>query len=870
MAFLFTFICHAVTQSAEHTNNFPKPTINILDRTNISNNLKHPVAFSKIKFYKSLRNSDVKLKEIQAPEKLDIHKNINLIIGTLKDSIIKSLFIKNRSLNYRLGPESVVYLKIETENRPILVITGSDSRGLQYALNELSQRIDSYGLRALYDLESYVESPENTVRGVDRFIKDVHDNSWFFSGDFWNHYLNMLAINRFNRLTLITGYNDGKSEDFMIPVYPYLFQVPGFNQTELKRTTEKSPAEYLRQLKHIGKLCKNYGIEFVFGIWGHGRHEKLVGGLPKDSELYTQYCAAGIRKLLREVPEIDGIQLRVNYESGVGGFGETADFFWKEIIMALGDSNKERNGKLFLDIRAKGLTKKISKWASQTGINFSVTSKYSWEGMGLPYHPTQMRKGELALLDNIDKRQRYGYANFLNESRNFDFIYRLWGIGTLRLFTWADPDYAKRFARTTTFGNAKGFQITPPMSRKNNTWPLFNRNNLAYFNWEYQRYWAYYLLFGRLGYASTTNPIVWEREFEKHYGLEYKQVLKAYVSASKILPLITSSHLTYHPANYNWAEMDSGGALFVEHNANLFFKNKKRTYQSSEPGDPGIFYTISDYVNDGISNTTKRKITPIQLSAIFEKLSLETQLHLSKINKEHIPDEYKTEFSTNLADLEILSSLSMYHAFKIKAATHYALYEHTQDYGYLKSCLANMKKVRSNWTNIVTKTSEVYYKQPLFLHDNGTWEDRLIEIEQDINKLESLTSSFSNVKIKSHWQSKKTSKLFERLHFEAVIPDSIKISQDVEVGLTPLIKKLSKSPQIHFRLADMTLGSFKTLDMTWNGTNYTAQIPTSGLDPNYDLLLYFTYHNTDGFLQFYPGLFNDTSSAPYYCIELFN
>ncbi len=41
----------------------------------------------------------------------------------------------------------------------------------------------------------------------------------------------------------------------------------------------------------------------------------------------------------------------------------------------------------------------------------------------------------------------------------FDVIFRLWNIGTHRLFTWADPDYARRFSQTVGLGN-RGFQIT--------------------------------------------------------------------------------------------------------------------------------------------------------------------------------------------------------------------------------------------------------------------------------------------------------------------------------------------------------------------------------------------------------------------------
>ena len=419
-----------------------KNEIIIVDRTVIDDDATSPVAFGKHEFFKALSETGagIALREELPSENHEMF----LVLGALKDSVVNNLLKDNANI-LEAPAESVFYERVNVNNSTALVIGGSDDIGIMYALNEMSEQIKDKGLSALAKLQNTLEFPENKVRGLDRFIKDENDNEWFFSEDFWQYYVQQLAKNRFNRLTLITGYNDGKKEDFMIPVYPYFFQVPGFQKTTLKKDLNKTPKNYLNQLRRIGEISHNYGLEFVFGIWGHGRSESLIDGLPKSDKEYTQYCKKGMQELLKRVPEIDGIQLRVNYESGVGGFGNTADEFWKEIIYAVAKVNGDRNGNLFLDIRAKGLTNKIRKWATETKIDFSVTSKYTWEGVGLPYHPLQMRKAELALINNFDKRQRFGYADFLNDSRNFDFIYRLWGIGTKRMFTWADSDYVKRF-----------------------------------------------------------------------------------------------------------------------------------------------------------------------------------------------------------------------------------------------------------------------------------------------------------------------------------------------------------------------------------------------------------------------------------------
>ncbi|MDP5231388.1 MAG: hypothetical protein NWQ38_13425 [Cellulophaga sp.] len=845
---------------------FADNIITIIDATDISNDNPQAITFGKSQLFIAIETAGGSIQSVT--EASLTNQKMYLVLGTLENNLVKKM-VSNDTTIIPNKKEGVFYQWLETENGTALVVGGTDAKGLMYALNELSQQIDDKGLIAFSEIENTVEYPDNAIRGLDKFITDEEDDVWFFSEEYWQYYIQQLAKNRFNRLTLITGYNDGSKSDFMMPIYPYLVNLQEYNGVQIQNKALKSPEERLKQLRRIGQISHEHGLEFVFGVWSHGRADDLIQGLPEDAVLYTEFCSEGMRQLLRQVPEIDGIQLRVNYESGVGGFGETADNFWKQIITAIGDIYTERQGKLFLDIRAKGITPKIRDWALATGINLHVTSKYSWEGVGLPYHPTEMRKRELDNLDNVDLRQRYGYADFLNKSNNFGYINRLWGIGTLRMFTWADPDFAQRFSHSTSFGGASGFQVTPPLARKKNTWKLFPDESMVYYKWEDERYWAWYELFGRLGYSKDTQPEVWQRTFKKHYGKSYQAVLDAYSSAGKVLPLLTSSHLTYHPANYNWAEIESGGALFIENSASIFHKEKERTYQSAEPGDPGLFYGINGYVKDVLNNDVQPKINPVQLSALYEKLANETLAALSNVNKEDIPAPFLKEFLTNEMDIKITAALSLYHSYKIKAATDFAFYKATQNKSYLKSALLNMKLAQNYWKEIVQLTEKLYYKKPLFLTDNATWNDRLIEIEKDIKKLVEIIGDSKNTKSISHWDNFKNTNNNITNNFEAIVPKNTSGKEALKVTLITQKSIHEKQiPQVHYRIANMTAGKFKPLKMTWNGTNYIAEIPAQELNPEYDLLLYFTAMTNEGNVSMYPGLLNEKHHAPYYVVNI--
>lgn len=869
VVFLKVYLLLALTNSLSAQNsldqsNLKTNQVTIVDRTGISNDAEHAIAIGKRALFGAIQNSGSTIKQINHWTQTD--EPVHLILGTLQNRVLYRL-VSNEPLLREGQPEGVFYLWREIDDRKVLVIGGTDEKGLMYALTEVAEQIKHGGVEILKKIKDNIEFPKNSIRGVDKFLTDENDDSWFFSEAYWKYYINQLAINRFNRFTLITGYNEGKNEDFMIPVYPYLVDVEGFEGVRPRKNLDNSPEDYLNQLRRIGELCHSHGIEFIFGMWGHGKSEELVVGLPENSDAYTQYCADGMRELLRKAPEIDGIQLRVNYESGVGGFGETAELFWKKIIMGIGDVYKERQGKLTLDLRAKGLTPKMRDWVLETGMDLNVTSKYTWEGVGLPFHPTQMRQAELSMLKNIDKRQRYGYADFLNHSRNYDFIYRLWGIGTTRIFTWADPDYVKRFSQSTNFGDSRGFQVTPPMARKQNTWNLIKNKALTYYEWEDQRYWAYYLLFGRLGYSFETDREVWERVFREHYGSAFNNILNAYSSAGKVLPLITSSHLTVHPANYNWAEMDSGGALFSKNNTNPF--HRERTYQTAEPGDPGLFYSIEPYVTDVLEKNVQPKIGIVQLVALYEYLANDIIDNLEAVKKADIPQSFKKEYMANEVDLKITAALAAYHSNKTKAATDYVFFEKTHNKGYLVSSLDRMNKVLKNWKTILALTETLYHQNPKFLYDNGTWHDRLVEIEKDIIDLEGILGDQAYGEKLSHWDKFKLSEYPVKVDLEAVVPKNTGLGKEnLKLTLKSSRKYPSEQcPKVHYRLADMTLGPFKQLKMEWNGQNYVAQIPKKEFSADYDLLVYFTTIENDGTVHLYPGIFNEHNASPYFIIS---
>jgi hypothetical protein len=148
---------------------------------------------------------------------------------------------------------------------------------------------------------------------------------------------------------------------------------------------------------------------------------------------------------------------------------------------------------------------------------------------------------------------------------------------------WGDPDYAARFARSCRVGGGEGFEIFAPLTNKGygneaGTWHIFADRSYEHFTWEHERYWYFYLAFGRLGYNPETDAEVWRRELRRRFGAAADDLETAYRHASQLLPLLTAARLPSASEWSWWPEMDTGDRLIE--------------YMYAQASDPAQFYAI--------------------------------------------------------------------------------------------------------------------------------------------------------------------------------------------------------------------------------------------------------------------------------------
>lgn len=803
-----------------------------------------------------------------------------LAVGTTQNRRIQ-MMLENAGVDHRLKPESLFMKWCEVPGSRALVVAGTDDAGLMYNLLELARRADLNGAEALDGAADLTESPYNKVRCVDRYLLGHLDDVWFKSEDFMQYLLKRMARARFNRFCLILGFDTA----YMSPPYPFFVGSSRFPDVAVRNLSEAARAENLSALRRIGALCHQYGMKFVFATWQQRpwttAQDQLVSGLPDDVSGLSDYCYDGLKTLIAAVPEIDVVQFRVNHESGVGT-QVSAEQFWMRCTDAVADVAAETGRPLILDLRAKGLTDSMIDHAFSRGLAVEVPTKYWCEHAALPYHITVMRSEELAQLDNFNHSRRYSYADMLRKPRYYDMIFRLWNYGSTNLFLWGDPDYARRFSLSCALSGSAGFQINTPLSLKYGhelshkaAWDTFAKKELRCGTWEDERFWLWYIAYGRMGYNPDTEPGVWRDEFAARFGRAGEVLEKALAAASKIVPMITTAHMPVHPSLRYWTELNTGWALFPENNldkpAHYDFVTGI-TYGSTEPSDHGLFYGIDEYAGDLVSGKLAGKYSPLQAADWLDAMAGETADALAAAEK-LVKEKKSAEYAAMRVDLLMLCDLARYHAEKMRAATALALWRTSSDAARLSDSAALLDSAIGYWNSLAERGRENYHHDLDFSSAGsktrrGTWGDLTCELEADRKTLSELLKRNGTAAAARAGADYHAAELpVERRQKTARFPETARPGEALKIEVAvAAFGEPEAAPVLHYRHTDQTEGLFKTLHMERTPRGYAAVIPADYVTAEWDLQVYVTIQGPSGSCAMLPGVYHPTYPYPYHVI----
>jgi len=644
-----------------------------------------------------------------------------LLVGTLSGSErIKSLHIQKR-LELNEAKESLSVKRLDEKEQRILVVTGSDDRGLMYALLEMAQQVNFLepGKDWFDTIKETSEKPLVPVRSMAVLLHSEDcEKDWYYSKEHWQAYFAMLAANRWNAFNLIFSHQT----PYLSPLYAFHVKVEQHPEVKAKGLTEEQRIRNLEMLRYISSLAKQRGIDFTIGIWQQiaweGKHqgskqESMVTGLTrKNMHSYTYHA---LLNLLEECPDIQAVQLRINHESGID-YDEQTEFYRNSVFKAIKDCGRP----IQLETRNVGLLRETLQAALDMGLPTRVSHKYWGEHMVFPYHPTRIM-------------WTYSYGDWLKYPQRYQNLYQVWSLGSHRLLLWGDPEYVRRFAPTTLFQNSSGFEICAPLSQKcygnlPGAWRIFRDKDREYYQWEFERYWSNYTLFGRLTYNPDESDEIWLRELRSRFGKEAAHaVARAYQSASRVIPLILGT-ATCDYNMYIWPEKDMGGLI----NFYLHFQT------FNEPRNSNFMEFIENY----LENKSSAKLSPEDMAQRMTATAVEIEKSLRKADA-LVPKTNK-EYRATKKDFQILSGMASYFAQKIRAALNLGFFYKLGDYSCLKQAITHAERALDIWKKLSTVAEEIYYPNLVMGPGSyGHWKDNIVFVENDLEQLRHQEKLFS-------------------------------------------------------------------------------------------------------------------------------
>ena len=614
-----------------------------------------------------------------------------------------------------------------------LTVSGSDGRGLSYALYELVRRLHDSSRTAFDFPQPVTGQPLNPVRSVMRqFICATYDTPWLHDRAMWPDYLAMLAGNRFNRLHLAFGLGYDQlahvRDPYLLFAYPYLLSVPGYD-VRATGLGDDERQRNLDSLRFISGEAVRHGLDFELGLWMHGYQWPAVDGIATITgltpETHASYCRAALTQLLKALPAVSSVGLRIHGESGVK---EGSYDFWTEIFAGVADAGRA----IEIDLHAKGVDEAMIGKALATGMPVNVAPKYWGEHLGLPYHQASIRENEMpkagrvgqglmTLSEGSRSFTRYGYADLLREDRAYTVRHRVFA-GTQRILASGSgrtyADYGQMFG----FCGSTGADVMEPLTYRGRRGTATAtardgyaaRKMAAAYDW--QKYATWYRSFG--------------------LGLYGEAIADegALAAASRILPLVTTAYAPSAACDAYWPEVYWNQPLADEPSPNPYGDNiGDKVFGNATSFDPQLFSSPREHAAELLAKPGAR-ISPVMVATQLEQLAAQAER----------AKPAKSIAEKRLAvDTAIQAGLGRFFATKFRAGVLYELYKQTNNGLALKAALEAYSTARQAWAGIVAEAAGVYgdLSSSDMLTEHGAWADKLSLIDSDIAALKSIKAT---------------------------------------------------------------------------------------------------------------------------------
>lgn len=613
-------------------------------------------------------------------------------------------------------------------------IWGGDSSGLMYGGLELAEQLELYG-----EAREINSSPDLPKRGIKFNIPlDARTPSYDDTGDaaqnniavmwewdFWEEFLDNMAIYRYNTLTLwnphpfpsmirMEEYPDIGLDDVCVTTLS-----PGGLENEwgdpglvsanvmdnLKVVKKITIDEKIAFWQKVMRYAKNRGIDIYFINWnispnsvatpvepyyknyGINFEEKEKPGKygithELDNPRTVEYYRRAMKQFLLTYPDLKGIGVTAGeHMPKKWDTINREEWLWNTYGKGILDAKTEQPGRKvdFIHRVWDSDMDQIMRFWKDYPDKFEVSFKYAkarlYSSPKIPFADK-----------HIKKMEQYGLKSWWNLRNDDIFVYR-----------WGDPDYVREFFQKLP---DKGHTAAYHMGSDGYVWgrEFISKNDRLSGELEISKHWYNFMLWGRLGYDLELGEDFFVKKLEQRFSnTEGRLIYKTWQTASKIIPLVNSFHWRDWDHHWSVESCFSRPVLGGFREVTDFINNP--TMQGSNMMNP------LQYARAKTAGGVIEKTSPLEVAAQLNEWANRVLQSASDLQNPNNTDELKAL----LDDLMAMSYLGKYYSSKIEAAVGLALYKVSGNNEEKEKAVASLNRGVIHWKSY-KKVSEKNYR----------------------------------------------------------------------------------------------------------------------------------------------------------------
>jgi len=672
-----------------------------------------------------------KLNEVLSTESVTALEEADLLIVSSEElSKAYDLISEYKAI----GPEGYSIKKLSGKK---VAVISSDPAGSMYSILDIAEQLQMG--KTLKTIEEKSINPKLPFRAIKFNLPwnsyRVHESLQLHYEtvrdlEFWKSFLDMMAENRFNALTL-----------WNLHPFPYMIRPKNFpdaspfSDEELKLWQDFWHGLFkMAQERGIKTYIINWNI-FVspsfaekYGVAGYCLPEmegKEYFGKGDYSEIVQKYNRECVTQLINEYPELTGFGVSQNER--MEGVEEQV---WQDWITdTYFDAMDSADHKIEFIMRAHThpapeLTRKAVEDNGHRLGNVWVPVKFNWSHAHATPKLMYIHGGSTStsLWDPPPKNYRMVFT-----MRNEDFF----------ILRWGQPDFVREVLKVNNQDYIGGFQIgseTYIPAKEYITKPG------PHLIWKYgfEKQWLFYQVWGRLLYDPDTKDDVFINTFNHKFGIDYgDKLLEAHKLADK-MPLKLAS---FYAASWDFTLYSEGFLAGARSGMRCFYDAVSPFISVDEINNTVTLDTSLVSIKDYVSGNYKGedKITPLQLADDLEK---DANSALSIVNKIETGNQ---TLKHEISDIKTWSYLGLYFSEKLRGGTALQFYRIEGAKEKQKESIQHLELALNHWNKVVDLNKEYINDIPL-LHlgdrfNNGgnsrpllrfSWADLTPEVRNDI------------------------------------------------------------------------------------------------------------------------------------------